>query len=401
MRLRLTVDAPLFRELVQRARARPPPLAMRAGSHRVGGRLEFFLHGHAPRVQPGVATIIVSGAARPPVASRRACIVVRIECDGSSVHVAASADWLDQQRPFDELHVPGPGNALGVTLPLPGLWNDPGRDPRSSIDGAARRTRMPGCDGPVAIVGASRLGSQLAVGLLELGFRRLALIDDDVVDEHHLDAMELFGPEEVGNTKAAAVARWLAVLARERADGPHHVAAIEAPLEEPHALQAVLDAALIVTAPDRGEPRLLASLAAITHRRVHLDVGTGVFARPDGGWSAGADVRLVLPGEGCLLCIGGLDLDRRRHADFRRERAGSLRSLNAMAAALALQCVAQLRRGELRQSTWQRLVLDQAAVPRAEAPAFERRDDCPVCRRAGGGDESWTRLDAVASRGGE
>ncbi len=247
----------------------------------------------------------------------------------------------------------------------------------------------------IGIVGCSRLGSLLVTALGKIGVREVVLVDADVVEDHHLDAMDVPGPQCVGMHKVDAVAALQAELAPDL-----RVHAIAHDVEHRDAIAALRTCDVIVTAPDRGQPRLLASLCASAYGRVHLDIGSGVLRR-DEGRSAdldfGADIRLILPGH-CLLCVGGVDLDTRHVADWRRQRAGSLRSLNGMATSYALFLLERLITGDLGATTWTRLRLDARAQLRTEQPAFSARPQCPVCSESGRGDAVWRQAATLTTR---
>ncbi len=59
---------------------------------------------------------------------------------------------------------------------------------------------------PVTLVGAGGIGSNVAPLLAKLGVERLTVYDDDVVEPVNL-AMQNFGPEDLGKSKAAVVGR--------------------------------------------------------------------------------------------------------------------------------------------------------------------------------------------------
>jgi hypothetical protein len=115
----------------------------------------------------------------------------------------------------------------------------------------------------------------------------------------------------------------------------------------------------------------------------------------------GAEVRLVLPGDGCLLCLGGVahpshvdavfrsraDEERfQSQRDWRRERAGSLRSLNQVAAGLALRLLEDFLAGRVERSMWLRLEYGGDGTPTVHRPESERMSDCPMCAHIGTGD---------------
>jgi NAD(P)-dependent dehydrogenase (short-subunit alcohol dehydrogenase family) len=230
-----------------------------------------------------------------------------------------------------------------------------------------------------AVVGLGRLGSGLATDLARAGVS-VVLIDGDRFESHGLEAMEA-DPEWLGRPKVEAVAAHL----RRVAPGAS-VTPIAAPIEDPRAFAACAAADLVVSAPDDNRARLCAALAAAGYLRPHLDLGSGVFEQPMSGWTAGADVRLMLPGEGCLVCAGGLDLERPREPDWRRERAGSLRSLNHLAIGQGMALLERMVVGDLRRSTWMRLVLERDGSLGSEVMPWTAREGCRVCGVTGWGD---------------
>jgi hypothetical protein len=116
----------------------------------------------------------------------------------------------------------------------------------------------------------------------------------------------------------------------------------------------------------------------------------------------GADVRLVLPGERCLLCLGGLadpdgarrvlasaDAEQAFHAgrDWRRERTGSLRSLNHLAASVALRLWEDFVAGRVRASTWTHIEFDPSGRLTVSHPATTPTTPCRLCGLVGWGEE--------------
>ena len=114
----------------------------------------------------------------------------------------------------------------------------------------------------------------------------------------------------------------------------------------------------------------------------------------------GADVRLIVPGDGCLLCRGNLsnymqaveDLCADRlvqvdSTDWSRHRAGSLRSLNQVATGLSVRLLEDLVAERITRSAWAHVNCDGAGrftityPPPPENPPF-----CALCAKAGLGD---------------
>jgi molybdopterin/thiamine biosynthesis adenylyltransferase len=240
----------------------------------------------------------------------------------------------------------------------------------------------------VAVVGASRLGSMVAFQLAGVGIRRLVLVDPDRIEPHNVVGMTGVTAEDVGEPKALALARRLVAF---RPD----LAVTALPLSVLDRRAVLRDIDLIVTTVDRDSARLKAARWAVEHTAVHLDIGTGVTQQHCGRQLA-ADVRLLLPGRGCVRCVGGLgdlaqaeyELNAPPGAAPRRPperwnargRLGSLPTLNAIAAATGVQLWLDLLNGDLGGSAWHRLRWAPGGGLESAAALVGPARDCPVCR---------------------
>lgn len=258
----------------------------------------------------------------------------------------------------------------------------------------------------IAVIGCSRSGSLAAVTLARSGVRHLTLIDPDVVELHNLGEMDAALAADVGRPKAEALADHLRSLLTP---GGGTVAPLVASIADPAALAVVKGCEVLVSCPDHDAARLAAAIAAALYHRVPLDIGTGIhFTVGDGpvrNRAMGADVRLILPGDGCLLCRGNLaayaqavdDLChhrplaalQNRQRQWHTQRAGSLRMLNQPAVGLGLQMLQNLVAERLRASTWAHIEFDAAGrlqVTYPQPPSSGQSASCPLCARAGLGD---------------
>ncbi|MGH7823432.1 MAG: hypothetical protein ACREQ9_27030, partial [Candidatus Binatia bacterium] len=163
---------------------------------------------------------------------------------------------------------------------------------------------------------------------------------------------------------------------------------------------------LLVSCVDDDAARLAASIIATLYARPLLDVGTGVFGR-GARRRKGADIRLVVPGDRCLLCLGGLaDVETARVAVAGRAsidstrpwylgRAGSLRSLNQVAAHCGLGLVEDLVAEIRSASAWLRLEFDTAGMPSFVEVRPPRVAECRLCAHAGRGDDALGEIRAL------
>jgi molybdopterin/thiamine biosynthesis adenylyltransferase len=280
----------------------------------------------------------------------------------------------------------------------------------------------------IAVIGCGRTGSLVAVNLARLGVRRLTLIDPDSVEPHNLGEMDAVTDADLGRPKVEAIADHLRSLVPQ---GPTSLLPIVAPIAEPAALAATKACDVLFCCADNDAARLATAILATLYHKVLLDIGTGIHftmtddpirnpqRRPELAEGSeirnremGADVRLILPGDGCLLCRGNLtDYARavddlcnhrppaslqREHRDWRRQRAGSLRTLNQLAAALGVQMLQDLVAEHLRTSTWAHAGFDAVGRLTVEYPSMQPpagSDGCALCTKAGLGDGGlgWTQ----------
>jgi molybdopterin/thiamine biosynthesis adenylyltransferase len=242
----------------------------------------------------------------------------------------------------------------------------------------------------VAVVGAGRNGSVAALSLAMLGVSKLVLIDGDLEERHNLDATVGATPLGLRRPKVENRRRTLAAIR------PDDLGIITVPrsLRHVEAVEALRGVDLIATCVDRDPARLAAARAANRWAKVHLDIGTGVF-REGAGRRLGGDVRLLLPGEACVACLGGLRhedqaraeleasaraLRRGPRPEWQTGRAGSLVTLNQVVVNLGIQTWLELLAGVLRASSWLRLEWSGGAQPSLAAER-EVAAECQLCRR--------------------
>jgi len=253
----------------------------------------------------------------------------------------------------------------------------------------------------LAVVGVGRSGSLVAASLARLGCRQVTLIDPDRVELHNVDAMDLVTSADIGCFKAEVVASRMRELNTRL-----HVRSLTSSVFGSEAHTALKSAQVIICAVDNPAARLITGAMATVYLKPWLDIGSGVF-RVRGGSDGtasdarlsslqmGADVRLILPGDGCILCWGGVANvaealqtwgQNRVIPEWHAERAGSLRSLNMLAVATGLRWLEELVMGRLMASTWQRVEINGSGI--AEWHTMPRRADpaCRLCAQVGQGD---------------
>jgi hypothetical protein len=306
--------------------------------------------------------------------------------------------WILEREPIGPPRLHGL-DGLAVIGPRMPLWPEP-----PAPEPSARWVRTRGALGEAAwrrlatarygVIGCGRTGSLLAEALAAAGARALILVDPDPLEPGNLGEMISLPEGAIGRPKAEVLAEALRERFPWAAPEPLPVSAAARP-----ALHALRTCDLLIATVDRDAARLAAGVLAALYLKPLLDIGAGV-GLPGVRPRAGAEARLILPGDGCLLCWGGLAEPRRAGEALARARevetpsaprTGSLRSLNMAIVGLALRLWEELLAGELPASRWLRLVwIGGTPVLQEMAPA--PRPDCPLCARRGAGDAALSAL---------
>lgn len=243
--------------------------------------------------------------------------------------------------------------------------------------------------GSVALVGCSRSGTIAATTLAALGVRHLSLIDGDVVEPHNLDGMYLATEDDVGRNKAAVLAERLIAYR------PDIALSVVPQSLTMHNVTSVGRADVIVSCVDQDVARLRIAQFANDFLRSHLDIATGVRLQ-GGAKQLAADVRLLLPGEGCISCIGGLASRETAQAELlapssvwtrsalqpwnREGRIGSSLLLNSVAVSTGIQSILEVLESGEGASTWHRIRWEADCWTIDMAKATSQRQ-CEICRR--------------------
>ncbi|MGA2796268.1 MAG: ThiF family adenylyltransferase [Thermoguttaceae bacterium] len=245
------------------------------------------------------------------------------------------------------------------------------------------------------IIGLGRTGSDIALGLRTAwGASRLTLIDPDIVEEHNLGESVGLCPKDIGLPKVQVIARHL----RSSEFPSLRLKLCRESITHRKIFWAAQGCDILVGCVDHDSARLAANILAALFYKPYLDIATGVQSL-DGNRRMGADIRLMIPGEACVLCLGGLadSVAARRvlssanaeqafyiHRDWRHERAGSLRSLNHLAASLAMRLLEDFVGERVTSSIWLHVEYD----PDGRLSLWQRpptlTEHCPLCGELAG-----------------
>lgn len=249
----------------------------------------------------------------------------------------------------------------------------------------------------IGVIGCGRSGSLVAQALARGGVRRITLIDPDCVELHNLGEMDAVDQADCGRAKVEGIAASL------RRYGRSEIATVAAGIDTLTAFRIATTVDILVGCADDGAARLLTSAIGAAYLRPVIDIGTGVFGEGDER-RMGGDVRLLLPGA-CIACFGGL-AGRQTESDptpgspnaepdWRRQRAGSLRSVNQIAVGFGLRLLEDLVQGRIGTSAWLHLEFGRDGMPRLDRVRPTAREGCRVCALMGRGDAALRALPDV------
>jgi hypothetical protein len=260
------------------------------------------------------------------------------------------------------------------------------------------------------IVGVGRSGSLLAEALvLGWGIRRLSLIDPDRLEPHNLGEMVGVREGDLGRYKADVLAEHC------RAQGPAGLVVGTAcgSITHLHALRMAQGCDVLFGCTDHDSARLALAVVAVLFCKPYLDVASDIHGT-GAGRRMGVDVRLALPGERCLLCLGGLadpsaarralttaDAERslRAEREGRTERSGSLRSLTQFGVALALRLWEDFMAEHIQTSTWAHAEFDRAGRLQVEYSFPRVGEECRVCPLLSLGEQGLAAAASLCCRG--
>ena len=302
----------------------------------------------------------------------------------------------DKAYPLDEIHLVGPQMPIFNRLADEGFANRESDDRWSRQSGALgekvfQRFRKLN----VVLIGAGRLGSLIAEGLIRSGLDRLAVVDPDVLEPHNLNATIGSRSRDIGIPKVQSLVAYL-----HRVQPDALLSGLQRTVNHPDVFEKARPADLLVSCVDNDEARHQASNIASRLVKVHLDLGT-IVRRPadanvgsrqaiasdanalDYAREIAADVRLLLPGC-CVECVRAesitSDVTENRAIWQLGGRAGSLISINYLAVGCGMQMLFDFLAGSIRGSFWQRMRWQQGAGIESIAGYVRSNGNCEFCR---------------------
>jgi len=146
----------------------------------------------------------------------------------------------------------------------------------------------------VVLIGCGGIGSPALQYLAAAGVGRLTLIDDDTVEASNLQRQTIFAPDDIGQPKAEAAARWLC-----RFDPALKVIAHQTRITPENAPALIQGATLILDGCDNFATRLAVSDAAVAAKIPLTTAAVGRFQGQIANFAG------HLPGQACYRCFVG------------------------------------------------------------------------------------------------
>lgn len=407
----LTVPRTRLGPLLRAARGQSQPIRCPVGVSRWDGHQELLM------TAPGAAAVrhlllAVSDDFTPPRDLPPDCAgVLTLGAGGRRGEARAWVHRPPELTPIGRLKLVGPGMHVVALRPALAQSGEPAVEPalreRWSRTIAALGEevwrRLTGWH--YGVVGVGRSGSLLASALAAgWGVERLTLIDPDRVERHNLGETAGVTDGDLGEMKAEVLARRLRSprLARPA------VATVSSSITHLPALRAAQACDVLFGCVDHDGARLALAALAVLFHKPYVDIATGIHGAGDRR-HMGADVRLMVPGEQCVLCQGLADPAGARRLlasadaeqsvyqgrDWRQERAGSLRSLNQFAVALGLRLWEDFMAERVMGSTWMHMEYDRAGRLNVVYPSLTPRGPCPLCSLLGLGEEGVYQVGAL------
>ncbi len=408
------ISQPAFEAALRRLLSSPDlPLVCSSGVSRLPGLTSFLVGSLAPgRADSGANVVLTVGSTREELLSRFRRVLRHPAVDppaaflglgtGAALGLLCGEVVADGAvSPLSYLRIVGP--RLQITrLHAQGQPKHPDALARTlwsrTIGALGEETWLRLRHLRITLVGSGRNGSLMANALARAGVIDLTLCDPDVLEVHNCGESDIVTLADAAakRSKADVIARHLSDL--ELPDA--RVKSFARSLVSNVGLNSVKRAEFIIMCVDNPSARLAGALLAQAYLKPLIDVGSGVL---DGPPRMGADVRLLLPGR-CFACVGSFPLRRAAAGaqlpnppagDWRRQRRGSLRSLNIVAAGLALRLLEEFLAGRIADCTWLNVEYERGLPNlRVISPPPLESSRCPVCALIGAGDAA---LEAIPS----
>jgi molybdopterin/thiamine biosynthesis adenylyltransferase len=236
-------------------------------------------------------------------------------------------------------------------------------------------------------IGAGGMMNPFIISAMHHGFERFIIIDDDKLEASNLNRFIGAEKKDIGKYKAALLKK---VIERYNQDASVEIMNEKFPFSRTESLICLSD--IIVVGVDNDFTRFNAQMLGLTLNKTIFDMAGGIYLKDSASLSPGIDerggqVRVSVPGHGCLVCMG---LDPSQIVNFKREELDKRRgyiagtdltppsvvTLNQTIASLCLRMVVSYITGCGLPSL--HIKYDEKNL-RLYSVTVERAKDCPLC----------------------
>jgi len=258
-----------------------------------------------------------------------------------------------------------------------------------------RQVRFLGEDGQRAIqatrlviCGVGGLGSSVVAAAKGMGFKNIAIIDPDVIEESNLNRFQGAGKGDIGKAKVQAIAE-----AVKQFDPDMKLKPVQARVQDKEARETIVNADFIISCVDNDSARMEVQLLAARYLKPLLDLGSGIIL--ESGTRKvkrmGGQAIFYYPGGPCLLCQGldpaGVISDEIRqvqratgYIQGTTETPASVVTINSVMAGVGLQIALSYLAGFAEVPVFLHYDLLRYQV---EQYRFVSRPECPICGHNG------------------
>ncbi len=244
----------------------------------------------------------------------------------------------------------------------------------------------------VAIIGAGGIGAEVFQKLVCLGVGEgkgeIILIDDDIIEKSNLPRIPYATREDIGKPKVQVAARYAT-----HKNPNIKTFIVNKKVQDKETLETLTSAQVIMGCVDSEAARKTITQISTEHDIPYIDAASEIIPE-EKGYHAGGQVRTTIPGEGCLICYGGIDLSEAAQEETTEEiaedykKAGYIRGtnetptpsvihLNSTISSIAISQFIKLVFGENLKGQ-KAIFYDQQKMSLMTAD-FEKSENCPLC----------------------
>ena len=251
-----------------------------------------------------------------------------------------------------------------------------------------------------AIAGINGSGSLILNSLARIGVTDISIIDINNGELHSIDTGDCLTRKDVQEYKAgAAVSNLRASLFPN--DSNIYFKPVVSTLHYTRGKDACRESDIIICCDGDDFSRYTASFLGAAYLKPVLDISTHISCTENSINKISADIRLYLPGDACIQCMGAIK-SQNNYSGISKDGTNndenynpniSLRSLNQIAAHIGVRMIEDYISGRITTSRWVMVEFDSNGKMEAQTfDGFKKQWNC-LCQKKGKGDAVLCELD--------